>query len=1006
MSIIRPRSRRNGRRTGWTTSWLQLEALEGRQLLSTIDVITTADSGAGSLRAAILAADASSDPSNTIDFLIPGTGVQTIVLQTALDPITKPTVIDGTTQAGALPGSTIVIEIDGSALPSGSDGLRISAGGSTIRGLDLHGFIGNAIHIDSKGGDTIAGNFIGVDTAGGTVSANTLDGVLIDGVGNNVIGGTAGADRNVISGNNGFGIDIKGVGATSNIVEGNVIGTDVTTTKALPNLGGGIQVINGPSNTIGGTVTGTKNIISGNSNAGVLISGSTATGNLVEGNFIGTTLSGVVALANSGGGVSITGAPGNTIGGTNLNAGNTISGNALFGVSITVSGASSNLVQGNIIGMTSDSKAALGNQGDGVIIGVSSNTIGGIGLNAGNLISSNTGSGIHLLTGAGGNVIQGNFIGTDKGSTLNFGNGVDGVTVDNSSGNTIGATGTATGFVSGAGNSIAFNKNNGVTISAGNSNSIRQNRTFSNTKLAIDLAPPGPNLNHPPTANVSNGANLLANSPSVSSATSSTGSSTITGSLFSTPSTIFQVDFYSNAVLDPSGLGQGNTYLGTQAVTTNSIGLGTYTFNPANPVPLNDIVTATATDPNGNTSEFSPQALNIAPTADVAISATATPTTVGLNGLLTYTLTVSNNGPSNATGLTVTDTLPTNVNVVMNTASQGSITQSGSVVTAVLGSINVGATATITLLVTPTQVGTISNTATISKVDQTDPNQANNTVTTSVTVVQGADVQVTGKPIPTLGTVGSSLDFQFTVTNNGPAPATNVGFLDTLPTSGATFNSVTTTQGTATQSNGTVTALLGTLASGVSAVVTITVTPTAASPLVTTAGVTATEADILPSNNFASIIAQVNPASTTATDGPLVSSVVRSGIHAQPTKIAVTYDAPLNAASAQRVSNYSLVTKGTNGTFGSAGSKTIDISSAAYNASTRTVTLSPKTRIPLTESVQLTVVGTPPNGVQDTNGVFLDGAHTGSPGSNFVTVITGTTPVTAASVHHHATKKK
>jgi uncharacterized repeat protein (TIGR01451 family) len=993
--MFRPQSRRSGsRRMRRATSWLRLEALESRQLLTIFTVSSIGDSGPNTLRQAIIDSDtmgATPTSPNTIKFDITATGVQKIALQTALPAVTVPTVIDGSTQPGAASGPPL-IELDGSAITANADGLLLTAGNSTVRGLIIHGFKDNGIHIESAGSDTIAGNWIGVDSTGAAIALNGQNGILIDNVGQNVIGGTAQADRNVISGNTGFGVNIQGTAANANQVEGNFIGIDFNSTKGLPNTAGGVQILNAPNNTIGGNSTNQGNTISGNSQLGVLISGSTATHNVLEANFIGTSSTGVSAIPNVAGGVQISGAPSNTVGGTSANQSNTISGNTGFGISISDAGATGNLIVGNKIGTANNGIVGLGNTGDGIDISTSSNTIGGASTNAGNVIGKNIGSGIHLSNNAATNVIQGNFIGTNTAGVLNLGNGVDGIVVDSASTNTIGATATATGFVSGVANSIAFNGRNGVTILSGKSDVIRQNRIFSNVKLGIDLAPLGANQNHLPSVDTSAGANTLENSPLVATATSTTGVTTVQGKLFSTVNSTFELDFYSNTVLDPSGLGQGAVYIGSLAVTTDSIGLASYTFNPASPVALNSIITATATDASGNTSEFSPQALNLAPSSDLVISITGPTTVVPVGGFFVYTITVTNNGPSNATNATVTDTLPAGVTSNLNTSSQGSINQSGSLVTALLGTLNVGATATVTLNLTPTTAGALTNTASVSA-DQADPNQANDTVTSTTTVQTAADLQITASTAPAVGVVGTNLAFVFTITNFGPATATNVGVGGALP-NGGTFVSITTSQGIATASNGNFTAILGSLVTGETATVTILVTPTAAGSLTSSAGVVATQPDAFTNNNFVAKTATVITGSSSTTAGPLVTSVVRSGTGFQPTRIAITFNTALIPQLAQLVQNYSLVTKGRNGEFGSKGSRTLQISSATYNVATNVVTLALKKRISLREAVQLTVNGTAPLGIRNTSLRLLDGNRDGQPGGNFVTVIKGTTPVT------------
>ena len=129
------------------------------------------------------------------------------------------------------------------------------------------------------------------------------------------MGGTTAGARNVISGNVSYGIEIFNATATTNLVQGNYIGPDVTGTSALANKLCGVHILSS-GNTIGGSAGGAGNLISGNGQDGVFLDGSGAANNVVQGNFIGTAASGTTGLGNGRGGVGVSGAPGNTIGGT------------------------------------------------------------------------------------------------------------------------------------------------------------------------------------------------------------------------------------------------------------------------------------------------------------------------------------------------------------------------------------------------------------------------------------------------------------------------------------------------------------------------------------------------------------------------------------------------------------------------------------------------------------------------------------------------------------------
>ena len=147
-----------------------------------------------------------------------------------------------------------------------------------------------------------------------------MHGVFFDGAGSGTIGGTTAGARNVISGNDSAGIVLSGVTATGNQVQGNYIGTAGDGVTALKNGYYGIMLSNAPANTIGGTAAGAGNVISANGSSGIYVAGSAASGNQVQGNYIGTTASGAAALGNKSFGVYISNAAGNTVGGLSRRA--------------------------------------------------------------------------------------------------------------------------------------------------------------------------------------------------------------------------------------------------------------------------------------------------------------------------------------------------------------------------------------------------------------------------------------------------------------------------------------------------------------------------------------------------------------------------------------------------------------------------------------------------------------------------------------------------------------
>ncbi len=370
-------------------------------------------------------------------------------------------------------------------------------------------------------------------------------------------------------------------------------------------------------------------------------------GNAIEGNFIGADVSGTSDLGNADKGIRIAnGAANNIIGGTTAAARNLISGNDGDGIRITV-GSVNNQVLGNYIGTDLTGTVDLGNTGYGVLINSAavSNTIGGSTAGAGNLISGNDTKGVGI-SGAGtdGNVVQGNYVGTDVTGTIDLGNTGTGVWLANAAaGNTIGGT------AAGAGNLVAFSGAHGIDIldTAGANNSLRGNRVHSSAGLGIDL-----NNDDLPTANdagdADSGPNNLQNYPVLTSAnTDGSGVVFVSGRIESAPTATYYIDFFANSTVDPSGHGEGETYLGEALVVTDASGIGYFSGVYAATVPVGDWISATATDASGNSSEFS---LNIQ--ADDMSTLTVDTTSDTVDGNTTsISLLLANRGTDNRISL-------------------------------------------------------------------------------------------------------------------------------------------------------------------------------------------------------------------------------------------------------------------------------------------------------------------------------------------------------------------
>jgi hypothetical protein len=567
-----------------------LEAFEDRVVPSLFTVMNTTDSKPGSLRQAIL--DSNANPgANSIVFAIratTGSGIVTISPQSPLPTITVPVTIDGTSQPRYVASPVVVL--DGSQAGA-ADGLTITGGDTTVRGLDIEGFQGNAIVLTTNGGDIITGNIIGT------------------------------ADPFLSKGDGGDGIRITSSG---NAVTGNIIGFSG---------GDGVHILNGAANVIGGTNPGQGNTIYSNQGNGVDIEGAAATGNIIQGNTIGGA-----GDAN-----------GNLVTNGDFETGD-FTGWDHFGdtrydyvtrdhfAALGAVGDFSSLAQtiptvpGQYYvisyyafggGYPSEFRATWYGEFGGVLddevntnfdrtftfyeVASSIDTSTDLEFDARNDPSYfwlsdvqvtpwfdpyNAWYGVRITNGASSNQIGG--LQTGAANIIGH-NGLAGVSIDSGSfSNTV------------AGNTIRYNGGAGVVVNglASLGNSVRGNSIHANGGLGIDLGGDGVTPNHPDNPDA--GPNQLQNFPIISQVSSSGANLTISGSLNSGPNATFALDFYASASGDLSGFGQGQTYLGAATVTTDASGNASFQVTvPAAPNGENAIA-ATATDASGDTSEFSP----------------------------------------------------------------------------------------------------------------------------------------------------------------------------------------------------------------------------------------------------------------------------------------------------------------------------------------------------------------------------------------------------------------
>lgn len=650
---------------------------------ATFTVTNTNDSGGGSLRQAILDSNANAG-TDTVTFNI-ATNCPHIIPSSPLPPINStvvsPVIIDATTQACSSGGTEAPnVELSGNGAGSNAIGLYITgkAAGSTIKGLVINRFSAQGIFIDTSN-VTVTGNYVGTSLDGSTAAGNGGDGIGIfsgtsaANANNNIIGGSTTADRNVISGNslNGIGITAQvGGHASNNVISGNFIGTNASGSGAVPNGGDGILINHadggGPAtaanNIIGGTTsttpdgacTGTCNLVSGNGANGIGLWHGGVSGTQVYGNYVGTNLSGIGAIANGNIGIEVNEAPNNTVGGTTPAARNIFSGNRGAGVFLTGSAATGNVIQGNYIGTNAAGSAGLGNSKMGLGIGASpgavganSNLIGGSSgttpggacTGACNLISGNSSNGIFLSgTESQGNVFKGNYIGTNASGQNSIGNVLDGIGIIDTPNTSIGGgvaaerniiSGNGSNGVIIAGNAstgnriqgnfigmttlgtILGNTASGVSVSSATDTAILGNGIAFNGLLGIDLDNNGtPNLNDPGDSD--SGANRLQNFPNVYAVKTVGGSTKIGGQFNGLPNSSFLLEFFSSNGCNagvPNNYGEGQTFIGSTFISTDVFGNTAFGFVPSSAVAGGKYITATATKKIGatpaETSEFS-----------------------------------------------------------------------------------------------------------------------------------------------------------------------------------------------------------------------------------------------------------------------------------------------------------------------------------------------------------------------------------------------------------------
>ncbi len=318
----------------------------------------------------------------------------------------------------------IGVDMDGDTIVANEHGIFMTFGATdndiydnVISGNIVAGITGTSIfNLPSPTANRIYDNTIGLNAAGDTARANGV------GISLSVSANDHEIYDNVISGNTGSGVVVNGT--TGTIFTGNTIGLNVAGDTVIGNGIHGIDFVNADSNTVGGLGVGDMNVISGNVSQGIHFSGSSL--NVVQGNYIGTDITGALDRGNGANGVLL-----ESSSNTNRVEDNVISGNTLSGVE--VDGSTANTLTGNLIGLNAAGTAALGNSLHGVsFVSADSNTIGGLLVGDRNVISGNFRHGV-LFTGSSTNTLQGNYIGTDSTGMVDLGNRLHGLDLSGSS---------------------------------------------------------------------------------------------------------------------------------------------------------------------------------------------------------------------------------------------------------------------------------------------------------------------------------------------------------------------------------------------------------------------------------------------------------------------------------------------------------------------------------------------------------------------------------------------
>jgi parallel beta-helix repeat protein len=489
----------------------------------------------------------------------------------------------------------------------------------------------------------VKGNRIGTSFDGIHPVGNCHLGIDTDPVATTVIGSIAQSGRNIVS-DNGLGAiscldsfqvnfgDAPSEGGFCAII-GNNIGTDITGTTALPNdvrnLGGGlvfvpfiVEILN--SNTLsnfgapggttpGGDCTGFCNLLSGNGGSEALFLGNHGTVGAFN-NYVGTNQSGTQALPNTNGGIvaapyfgdAFIGAVGDQFDMPGISLGN-LSASGV-GAECPLFCFSDLTIEGNLFGTDAQGLNAIPSGGVSIFGVAGEAQIGGTDPLARNVISSSTGDGLFLnYNFSDGIKIVNNYIGVNQAGAP-LGNAGAGISVMNYGAATIG------GSTAEEENVIQNNGGSGIRVASSGSGlpsgvDIQRNKISSNGRLGIDLSNTGftdDGVTAIDCQDSDTGPNELQNYPQlVAPVFNANGTVTVQGSLNSEPLRNYRIDFYYSSNADPSTYGEGENFIGSKNVSTSGGGGVAFDFTSTTAVLAGSVITATATNPQGSTSEFS-----------------------------------------------------------------------------------------------------------------------------------------------------------------------------------------------------------------------------------------------------------------------------------------------------------------------------------------------------------------------------------------------------------------